>query len=41
MIPPPVTMLPNKRLKLSAPVIWGRIAFVKTKTRRRSLGAIR
>ena len=33
--------LPNMRLKLTAPVIWGRIAFVEVKTRRRSLGAIR
>ncbi len=32
---------PNKRLKLTAPVIWGRIAFVKVKTWRRSLGAPR
>jgi len=32
---------PNTRLKLPAPVIWGRIAFVKTKARRRSLSAIR
>jgi len=29
------------RLKLSAPVIWGRIAFVKSTARRRSSGAIR
>jgi len=29
------------RLKLTAPVVCGRIAFVKVKTRRRSLGAIR
>jgi len=29
------------RLKLTAPVIWGKMAFVKSKARRRSLGAIR
>jgi hypothetical protein len=32
---------PNKRLKLPAPVIYGRIAFVNVLARRRSLGAIR
>ncbi len=32
---------PNKRLKLSAPVVCGRIAFVNMKARRRSLSAIR
>jgi len=32
---------PNQRLKLAAPVIYGRIAFVKEKARRRSLGAPR
>ncbi len=32
---------PNQRLKLTAPVICGRIAFVTVKARRRSLGAIR
>jgi len=29
------------RLKLPAPVVWGTIAFVTTKARRRSLGAPR
>jgi hypothetical protein len=33
--------LPNTRLKLSAPVIYGRIAFVNRSVWRRSLGAIR
>jgi hypothetical protein len=33
--------LPNMRLKLAAPVICGRIAFVNVKAWRRSLGAIR
>ncbi len=32
---------PNKRLKLSAPVVCGRIPFVNVKARRRSLGAPR
>jgi hypothetical protein len=32
---------PNMRLKLTAPVLEGRIAFVEMKTRRRSLGASR
>ena len=32
---------PNKRLKLTAPVICGRIAFVNVPVRRRSLGAPR
>ena len=32
---------PNMRLKLTAPVIYGRIAFVNMKARRRSLGAFR
>ena len=32
---------PNKRLQLPAPVVWGRIAFVNVKARRRSLGAPR
>ena len=32
---------PNKRLKLAAPGVSGTIPFVKTKARRRSLGAIR
>jgi len=36
-----VEQLPNKRLKLPAPVVCGRIAFVNMKARRRSLGAIR
>ena len=31
----------NKRLKLAAPFLCGRIAFVNTKPERRSLGAIR
>ena len=34
-------VLPNTRLKLTAPVICGRIAFVNVKVWRRSLGAIR
>ncbi len=33
--------LPNMRLKLTAPVVYGRIAPVNVKVRRRSLGAIR
>ena len=33
--------LPNMRLKLSAPVICGKLAFVEMKTWRRSVGAIR
>jgi hypothetical protein len=33
--------LPNKRLKLTAPVLYGRIAFVSVKAWRRSLSAIR
>jgi len=32
---------PNTRLKLTAPVVWGRIAFVHRTVWRRSLGAIR
>ncbi len=32
---------PNKRLKLAAPAVSGTIPFVKTKARRRSLGAPR
>jgi hypothetical protein len=32
---------PNRRLKLAAPVVCGTISFVKTKARRRSLGAPR
>ncbi len=32
---------PNTRLKLTAPVTYGRIAFVNVKAWRRSLGAIR
>ena len=31
----------KKRLKLAAPVVCGRIAFVNVPARRRSLGAIR
>ena len=34
-------LLPNKRLKLTAPALQGRIAFVITLTVRRSLGAVR
>jgi hypothetical protein len=37
----PVAAPPNKRLKLTPPVVRGRIAFVKTKFGRRSLAAIR
>ena len=33
--------LPNKRLKLTAPVVCGRIAFVNVQARRRSLSAFR
>ena len=33
--------LPNKRLKLAAPGVFGRIPFVTVHVRRRSLGAIR
>jgi len=36
-----VRVLPNTRLKLTAPGVYGRIAFVNMKARRRSLGAIR
>ena len=32
---------PNKRLKLTAPFLEGRIAFVNATVRRRSLGAFR
>src|SRR6266576_4167154 len=31
---------PNMRLKLTAPLIWGRIAFVKVTTQRRSLALL-
>ncbi len=41
MIPPGNCRLPNKRLKLTAPVVCGRIAFVKTTVWRRSLSAFR
>jgi len=34
-------MPPNTRLKLSAPVVCGRIAFVNVRVWRRSLSAIR
>ena len=34
-------VLPNTRLKLTAPVLEGRIAFVIRTARRRSLGAFR
>ena len=34
-------LLSNKRLKLTAPVVCCRIAFVNVKAGRRSLGAIR
>ncbi len=33
--------LPNKRLKLAAPGVFGRIPFVTVHSRRRSLGAVR
>ena len=33
--------LPNTRLKLTAPVVCGRIAFVNVKARRLSLSALR
>ena len=33
--------LPNMRLKLTAPVVCGRLAFVNVLVWRRSLGAIR
>ena len=36
-----VSALSNARLKLTAPVVYGRIAFVNVKARRRSLGAVR
>jgi len=36
-----IALLPNTRLKLSAPVVYGRIAFVNRTARRRSLGAPR
>ncbi len=36
-----VRRLPNTRLKLSAPVICGRIPFVNVLVRRRSLSALR
>jgi len=39
--PNAISALPNKRLKLSAPVVCGRIAFVNVKAWRRSLGASR
>ncbi len=35
------TVPPNTRLKLTAPVVYGRIAFVNIRVRRRSLGAPR
>ena len=34
-------VLPNMRLKLTAPLVCGRIAFVTMKAWRRSLGALR
>ena len=34
-------VLPNKRLKLTAPVVYGRMAFVNIRVWRRSLGAPR
>ncbi len=37
----PVLGQPNQRLKLTAPVVRGTIAFVKSTARRRSLGAPR
>ena len=36
-----IAVLPNTRLKLAAPVVYGRIAFVNIPVRRRSLGAPR
>jgi len=36
-----VRQQPNTRLKLTAPVVYCRIAFVSVLVRRRSLGAIR
>jgi len=36
-----VVRLPNKRLKLAAPVVYGKIAFVNFAVWRRSLSAIR
>ena len=36
-----IAALPNLRLKLAAPVVYGRIAFVSISVRRRSLSAIR
>ncbi len=36
-----VVLLPNMRLKLPAPLICGKIAFVNDTARRRSLGATR
>ncbi len=36
-----MTGQPNKRLKLAAPAVYGRIAFVYVLVRRRSLGAFR
>jgi len=36
-----IGVLPNKRLKLTAPVVYGKIAFVNISVGRRSLGAIR
>ena len=36
-----MSVLPNMRLKLTAPVLKGRIAFVHHAVWRRSLGAIR
>ncbi len=41
MIGERVDPLPNTRLKLTAPVVFGKIAFVNVLVRRRSLSAIR
>ena len=38
---PPGRLLPNTRLKLAAPVVYGTIAFVHRTVWRRSLGAPR
>ncbi len=39
--PSMMSLPPNKRLKLPAPVVCGNIAFVNVLVRRRSLSAIR
>ena len=35
------SLLPNKRLKLPAPLVCGKLSFVMIPVRRRSLGALR